>query len=112
MKKYLLYLLTQFACIFIVSLLSYLIRPIPPIHYICIYALLPLLSCISACRITMKGVNPYLSWLLPPFAQTISGFLSTLGIGQNPLPVFITAFLGLIGGAAGDVINKMKKDKS
>ena len=106
MKKRLFLLIMQLISVFIVSLFSYFIRPAGFIFRIFIYALLPIFSFFTAMKITIKGINPYLSWILPPVAQTLAGFLITLGIGPDPLPVFITAFLSLVGAATGDVIIK------
>ncbi|MBQ6716346.1 MAG: hypothetical protein IJN21_07490 [Clostridia bacterium] len=109
MKKYLLLLLAQFSSVFLLSFIAYLIRPVPVVHEIVIYALVPLFSSVSAGWIVLKGVNPYLAWIFPPIAMTLASFLSTLGIGSSPLPMMITAFVSLIGAAAGDVTIKTRK---
>ena len=109
MKRRLLLLLTQFASVFLLSLIGYLLRPIPLIHTIFIYALIPLLSAFGACVLVTKGINPYLTWFLPPLGMTAAAYLSTLGISQSALPMMITSFVSLIGAATGDTILKTGK---
>ena len=107
--RYVLLFLIQLISVFILSLFSFLIRPLNLVYPISIYALVPLFSSFSAYKLTRKGINPYLSFLLPPVAETLAGFTAAMGIGPEPLPVFITAFISLVGAAAGDVRNKMTK---
>lgn len=109
MKKYIILMVFQFASVFIASFLSFLLRPVSVLFPILIYAFVPLFSSYLSLRLVLKGINPYLSWLLPPIAETLAGFTVTFGIGPDPLPVFITAFVSLIGSAAGDVLNKTSK---
>ncbi len=109
MKRYLLLLLAQFLSVFLFSFIAYLIRPLSAIHLLLIYGLIPLFSLVASGWIVLGGINPYLSWIMPPVALALSGFLSTLGIGQSPLPMMITAFVSLIGAASGDTIYKLRK---
>ena len=113
MKKHIFRLLLQFIFVLSVSLISYLLRPLRVIFTILIYIFIPLFSACTACRIVKKGINPYLAWILPPISETIAGFIISMGIGPDPLPIMITAFISLVGSALGDVINKtLKKGKS
>lgn len=109
MKKRLLFLLFQFASVFCVSFISYLLRPLPVLYYILIYGFVPLFSAIFSLKLVVKSVNPYLAWILPPVAQSLGGLLAAMGIAPDPLPVMVTAFISLVGAAAGDVINKTNK---
>ncbi len=109
MKKHILPLLFQFISVFFASLISFLLRPVSILFSIMIYAVIPLFSSYFSLRTVLKGINPYLAWILPPVAQTLAGFLITLGIGPDPLPIMITAFVALVGAAAGDVLNKTNK---
>lgn len=102
----------QFASILFVSLIVLLLRPIPVIYEILIYGFVPCICMYSAGKLVLKGINPYLTWILPPIGETAAGFLITMGFGPQPLPIMITAFLSLVGAAAGDVMKKaMKKDR-
>lgn len=109
MKKYISMLVIQFLFVLMISFFSYFSKPLTAVFGILIYVIVPILSSVSSYMLVTKGFNPYLAWLLPPVAMTISSFLSTMGIGQSPLPIMITAFVSLIGSAAGDVKVKMRK---
>lgn len=109
MKKRMLSLLMQFAICFLASFLMYLLKPVPVLFDILLYACFPLFSLIGACIVVGRGVNPYAAWLLPPVAETLSGFLASMGYAPGFLSILITAFASLIGAAAGDVINKQGK---
>lgn len=109
MKKYVLFLFLQFISVFFISFLSFLLRPVSVLYDILVYIFVPLFSSFTSLKIVRKGINPYLTWILPPAAETLAGFLVSLGFGPNPLPVMITAFISLVGSAAGDVLNKQYK---
>ncbi len=109
MRKYVLLMLLQFVSVFFVSFLSFLLRPVSLLYSVLVYVFVPLFSSFFSLKIVRRGVNPYLAWILPPIAETLAGFLITLGIGPYPLPIMITAFVSLVGSAAGDVITKTNK---
>ena len=109
MKKYISMLAIQFLFVLMISFFSYFSKPLTAVFGILIYVIVPILSSVSSYMLVTKGIDPYLAWLLPPVAMTISSFLSTMGIGQSPLPIMITALVSLIGSAAGDVKVKMRK---
>ena len=109
MRKYFVLLISRFALLFIISFLFYLLKPIALIFPILFYMILPVISSVIGYRMVRKGLNPYLTIILPPIAETCAGFLSSMGIGPDPLPIMITFFVTMIGAAAGDVINKTQK---
>lgn len=109
MKGHLFRLLLQLASVFLLSFIGYLLRPAYVFYQIMLYALIPLFSAFTAYKLVLKGMNPYLSWLLPPVSQTAAGFLASLGIAPDPLPVMLCAMISLVGAAAGDVKVKLRK---
>lgn len=109
MRKYFVLLISQFAFLFIISFLFYLLRPFAFIFSILFYIILPVISSVLGYQMVRKGLNPYLTIILPPISETCAGFLSAMGIGPDPLPIMITFFVTMIGAAAGDVINKTQK---
>lgn len=113
MKRHVRSLLIQFFSIFVLSFLFYLLRPVSVLYNILMFIILPIASAYTSFELVKRMINPYLAWILPAIAETLAGFLSSLGIGPNPLPIMITAFVSLIGAATGDVAVKFqKKDKS
>ena len=105
MKKAILRLCLQLICCFIAAVIAYLLKPVRVIHFISAWILLPLLGAFTAFRLTVKGINPYLNWLLPAIghtlgAYTVSAFLPGAGA------VLLTAFVSLIGAACADTALK------
>lgn len=109
MKRHVRSLLIQFFSIFVLSFLFYLLRPVSVLYNILMFIILPIASAYTSFELVKRMINPYLAWILPAIAETLAGFLSSLGIGPNPLPIMITAFVSLIGSATGDVSVKFKK---
>ena len=63
----------------------------------------PLAGLLSACRAVQRGLNNYLAWLIPApclYAahRLVWGFAPSAGAG------LLTAFLSLVGAAAGQVL--------
>lgn len=109
MKRMLVRLCIQFACAFALSFISYLLRPVSALYWFLIYLFIPVFSAYSAIKIVINGINPYLAWILPGISEALAGFLISLGIAPDPLPIMITFLISLIGAAIGDVINKTNK---
>lgn len=105
-KKYLRLFLFQAAICGAVSLTGMLLRPVWWAHAVLIWALLPVVGAWTAFRAVRKGVNPYVSWILPPVAETFAGLIASMGYAPDAGGVFLTALIALVGGAAGDVVNR------
>ena len=109
MKRHIFDLVMQLTVVFVLSLIVFLLRPLPILYPFLVYVLVPFVSMYLAGKLVLKGINPYLTWILPSIGETAAGFLITMGIGPDPLPIMITAFVSLVGASAGDVIKKTKK---
>ena len=74
------------------------------------YLILPAAGCLSALLAVRFGLNPYAAWILPP---VLCGLLPWAMVGFPPPfgGVLLCAFLSLIGAAAGDVLQKQKKEE-
>lgn len=105
-KRMLLRFAAQGAIVFLLAFGVELARPLRGLHTVAAYGLLPLAGAYTACRIVRGGVNPYLSWILPPLAATAAGFLVSLGYAPAAGPVLLTALFSLVGAALGDVLQK------
>jgi len=71
---------------------------------------MPLLGLITAYFVTRRGVNNYIAWIAPPVCQYAAHMLVTTapaGIG----PTLLTAFLSIVGAAAGFVQNGRTANK-
>jgi hypothetical protein len=63
----------------------------------------PVAGLVTACRAVQRGLNNYLAWIAPvPCLYGIN--LLVWGYAPPPGPALLTAFLSLVGAAAGQVI--------
>lgn len=109
MKTYVKALLLQGVVCLLLSFGAFLIRPLPVLYRICVWGVLPLSGSVSAFLVTRKGVNPYLSWILPPLMLTLGAWTANLWLYlPNGGIMLLDALLSLIGAAAGDVMQKGK----
>ena len=70
--------------------------------------ILPLLvGPLTACRVTVCGLNCYVAWIVPPVIHTAVPWLC-IGYPPPPLTMLLCAFLSLVGAAAGDVLARRK----
>jgi len=72
------------------------------------WGFLPIFGFCTSLWLTLRGVNCYLAWLLPPICM---GGVPWLLIGYPP-PIgsaFLCAIISLVGAASGDVLLKKKK---
>ena len=107
MKKGIKMLLLQAAVGFAAAVAAFILKPLPIPYGICAWGALPLIGLCSAYRVTRCGVNPYLSWILPPLTLTLGALTADLFLYLPPGGMMLlTAFASLIGAAAGDVRNK------
>lgn len=70
------------------------------------WAVVPILGCISAYFITVKGVSNYLAWILPPISMMAGHYLAFFYLPKEPGPVLLCVFLAVVGAATGDVVKK------
>lgn len=77
------------------------------VHGICSWALLPVFGFISACMATRRGLLNYAAWIAPPLMQLPAHIISW-GYLPSPGPVFLCAFISLVGAATGEVLKRQK----
>ena len=107
--KWLWILLIQMASLLLLSLLlerTYYLSI--ALHTICTWAIFPIAGMFSACFATRKGLLNYVAWFIPPAMQFLGYFISWPYF-IKPGPVFLCAFISLIGAAAGEVLKKRDK---
>ena len=75
------------------------------VHGIFLWALMPLGGMAAGCLATLRGLNNYLAWLAPPLME-IAASLLVWGYSPAVGPVFLCAFLSLVGAAAGEVCRR------
>ena len=108
-KKHVWTLAIQLMACAAVSLAGMVLKPVRWAHAAFLWALVPLAGLWTAYRAVRRGVNPYASWILPPVAETLAGLLASMGYVPNAGGVLLTALFSLIGGAAGDVVNRQTR---
>ena len=80
-----------------------------PWYDIFAWGLMPLLGAVSAYFATRHGVNNYLAWLAPPLCAYLAHYIVTTYAPSDAGPTLLTAFLSIIGAAAGHVRNEQTK---
>jgi len=63
----------------------------------------PLAGLLTACRAVGRGLNNYLAWLAPA-ACLLAAYRLVWGFSPPAGPALLTAFLSLVGAAAGEVL--------
>lgn len=86
-----------------------LARPVSVLYGILVWAIIPLCGGTTAFICVRKGVNPYVSWIMPPIAELIAFALITMGYAPQGGMTLLTAFVSLIGAAAGDTYTKIQR---
>ena len=72
-------------------------------HGIMLWAVVPLAGLLTSCRAVGRGLNNYLAWIAP--AACLYGANRLLwGYAPPAGPALLTAFLSLVGAAAGQVL--------
>ena len=71
------------------------------------WTLIPACGLLTAYYVTRRGINRYLSWLLPPACYSLLPFL-ILGYSPNAGVMLLCAFVSVVGAAAGEVKNRME----
>lgn len=74
-------------------------------HGLCLWFLTPIAGFLSACIATRAGLLNYLAWLIPPFVQVAADLL-LWGYAPGTAPVFLCAFIALVGAATGEVLKR------
>ena len=112
-KKYIRILLLQTGTMLPAALALALTQPIRWLFLTGKWVLMPLLAGFSAFRTVLRGINPYLAWIIPPLMATIAGMIASMGYTPDAGGVFFCALIALTGAAAGDVTLKTqhKADK-
>ena len=105
------HLIRQFIIIFILSALIALLRAAGGIYEVLVWTVIPLAGAVTAFFCVRQNVNPYLCWFLPPAAQTLAVLLVTMGYLPQGGQMVLTAFVSLVGSAAGDTANKQQRKK-
>ena len=90
------------------ALISLSIIPGKIFHSICLWSIMPVCGFISACLATKKGLLNYAAWITPP-AMEILGNLLVWGYSPTMGPVFLCAFISLVGAATGEVLKNQCK---
>jgi len=68
-----------------------------------LWAAVPLAGLFTACQAVRRGLNNYLAWL-PPAPILYGVNLAVWGYAPPAGPALLTAFLALVGSAAGQVL--------
>lgn len=80
------------------------------LHAACMWGLAPVAGFAAACIATRKGLNNYAAWIAPP-AMLALGYLLVWAYPPTPGPVFLCAFISLVGAATGEVCKLRQKKK-
>ena len=68
-----------------------------------LWVAVPLAGLATSCQAVRRGLNNYLAWIVP--APTLYGAnLLVWGYAPPPGPALLTAFMSLVGAAAGQVL--------
>lgn len=78
------------------------------VHGLCRWILMPIGGFISAYMATCKGLLNYAAWIVPPAAQVFANLL-LWGYSPSVGPVFLCAFISLVGAAAGEVFKRQSR---
>lgn len=90
------------------ALISLSVIPGKIFHGICLWGVMPVCGFISACLATKKGLLNYAAWIAPPIME-IFGNLLVWGYSPTMGPVFLCAFISLVGAATGEVLKVQTK---
>lgn len=77
----------------------------------CQWVLLPIIGAAVSYGITVRGVNNYLAWIVPPVTGAAAHYLAFFYMPPSAGPFMVCALLSIVGAAAGDVVKKNSKSK-
>ena len=101
--------LVQIAAMALLSLLACLSFFLGGEFYgLCLWLLLPLAGAVSSYLATVKGLLNYAAWLAPAIVLVAVHAL-LYGYAPHLGPVFLLAFVSLVGAAAGEVVKRGRK---
>ena len=101
--------LIQFAAMLALSLLAALsILGGRFVHILCLWILLPAIGGVSACVATRKGLLNYFAWIAPPAMEFVANRI-VWGYAPEVAPVFLCAFVSLVGAATGEVLKRQAR---
>jgi len=75
------------------------------VHGLVLWGITPIAGFISACIATRAGLLNYAAWPVPPLAQ-LAAELILWGYPSRVGPVFLCAFVSLVGAATGEVLKR------
>ena len=84
----------------------------PVLSGICLWAVLPAVGALGAYFVTVKGINNYIAWLLPPVGAIAGHFLAFFYPPKEPFAYLFIAIISIIGAATGDVVKKNAKNRN
>ena len=90
------------------ALISLSVIPGKIFHGICLWGVMPICGFVSACLATKKGLLNYAAWIAPPVME-VFGNLLVWGYSPTMGPVFLCAFISLVGAATGEVLKRQYK---
>ena len=73
--------------------------------------ILPLIGLFEAYFVVRRGINCYLSWILPPIGMALGHLIVYGHLPSDALGCLLCALACIIGGAAGDVKNREEAGK-
>ena len=71
----------------------------------------PMAGLVTSCQAVRRGLNNYLAWI-PPAPCLYGANLLVWGYAPPPGPALLTAFLSLVGAAAGQVMLQRSEDRN
>lgn len=95
---------------YIVCVGCQLTLPVAFVYPALAWVVTPIIALISAEYIVLRGVNPYLAWLMPPAMWALAGYTLSRGYSPSAGVMLVCALAALVGAAAGDVRVKMRKN--
>ena len=78
------------------------------LHAVLLWGVVPLTGLLTACRAVLRGLNNYLAWIAPAACLYLVNYL-IWGFSPPAGAALLTAFMSLVGAAAGEVMIQRKK---
>ena len=76
-----------------------------PLRGALLWGVVPLAGLLTACRAVGRGLNNYLAWIAPAPCLFAANYL-IWGYSPPAGPALLTAFMSLVGAAAGEVLRQ------